>query len=125
MVDCFGGELVECLRYLSKAGLSDVYCVLNRPGFLSEGQKWRFRLAMAMARGGEFLFCDEFCSSLDRITACVIAHNVRRFADSSGMVFVLASSHDDIICDLRPDVVVTRYLSGEAEVVYKDGERSN
>ena len=93
--------------------------MLNVPANLSEGQKYRFRLACALASGRKFIFADEFCSNLDRITAGVIAYNVRRFAKHNGVTFFLASAHEDILADLQPDVLVVKNFSGEAEVSYK------
>ncbi len=119
LVDCIEGDFLQSLKTLSIAGLNDVRCVLNRPAHLSDGQKYRFRLAMAIASGKKFIFGDEFCSNLDRITAAVISHNVRKFADRHKVTFILASSHDDILIDLLPDVIVSKDLSGPADIVYK------
>ena len=119
VVDCIDGDFIEALRLLSVAGLSDVFCVLNGPANLSDGQKWRFRLAAALASGKKFVFADEFCANLDRVTAAVIAYNVHKFARRNGVTFILASSHDDIPADLQPDVLVVKELSGPAEVIYK------
>jgi ABC-type ATPase with predicted acetyltransferase domain len=116
LVDCFEGELVSSLKSLSMAGLSDVFTLLSIPAQLSDGQKYRFRLAMAMASKNSFIFADEFCSNLDRITAAVIAYSVRRYATKSGKIFILSSSHDDIISDLAPDMLVIRHLNGRTEV---------
>ena len=44
VVDCIEGTAFESLRLLTKAGLSDVFTVLNDPVNLSEGQKYRYRL---------------------------------------------------------------------------------
>ncbi len=110
---------IEAMSLLSYAGLSDVFCMLNTPVNLSEGQKYRFRLACALASGKKFIFADEFCSNLDRITAGVIAYNVRRFAKHNNVTFFLASAHEDILADLQPDVLVAKNFSGEAEVIYK------
>ncbi|MGB7582461.1 MAG: ATP-binding cassette domain-containing protein [Sedimentisphaerales bacterium] len=119
-IDCVGGTgTIDGLSMLSYAGLSDVFCMLNAPANLSEGQKYRFRLACALASGRKFVFADEFCSNLDRITAGVIAYNVRRFAKHNGVTFFLASAHEDILADLQPDVLVVKNFSGEAEVTYK------
>ncbi len=123
LVDCIEGDFFEVLRILSKAGLSDVFCVLNEPTKLSDGQKYRYRLAKALASGKKMIFADEFCSSLDRITAAVISHNIAKVARQSGKTFVLASSHDDLLCDLQPDVVVIKHLTGKTEVVYRDRRR--
>ena len=120
VIDCFEGELLEGLGVLSAAGLSDAFCVLNEPALLSEGEQSRFRLAMALASGKQVIFADEFCSNLDRISACVICYNVHKFAKRHGVTFVLASSHDDVVLDLAPDVLVVKELCGEARVTYKE-----
>lgn len=118
VVDCIDDDLLSSLRFLSSAGLNDVFCMLNRPTCLSEGQQWRFRLAIALASGKQFIFSDEFCTNLDRISAAVIAYNVRRFANRNKVTFILASSHEDILIDLEPDVLVVKQWSGAAEVIY-------
>ncbi|MFH1370506.1 MAG: ATP-binding cassette domain-containing protein [Planctomycetota bacterium] len=120
-VDCIDGcsTTIEALQLLGYAGLSDVFCILTSPANLSEGQQYRFRLACALAAGKKAIFADEFCGSLDRITAAVIAYNVRRFAKRNKMTFFLASSHEDILADLQPDVLVVKHFTGPAEVVYK------
>jgi len=125
MIDCVGGDIVEAMRILGAAGLSDVFCLLNRPGRLSEGQQYRYRLAAAMSGGRRFIFADEFCSNLDRITAAVIAYNVRRYARREGVTFFLASSHEDILADLQPDVLVVKGFDGEAEIVRREILNSN
>ncbi len=119
LIDCIDGDFLRSLRMLSIAGLNDCFCILNQPRNLSEGQKYRFRLAMALAAKKKFIFADEFCSELDRITAAVISYNVHKFAKRTGTIFILASSHDDILLDLSPDVLVVKELSGPTEVIYK------
>ena len=119
-VDCINADMmtIEALQLLGYAGLSDVFCILTAPANLSEGQQYRFRLACALAAGKKVVFADEFCSSLDRITAAVIAYNVRRFAKRNKVTFFLASSHEDILADLQPDVLVVKHFTGPAEVSY-------
>ena len=121
VIDGIEGDFFEALRVLGKAGLSDVFAVLNRPVRLSDGQKYRYRLAKALVSGRKMIFADEFCSSLDRISAAVIAFNTHRFAKKNEVSFVLGSSHDDLLSDLLPDVVVIKHLAGGAEVIYRDG----
>jgi ABC-type ATPase with predicted acetyltransferase domain len=74
---------------------------------------------MALATGKKFVFADEFCSNLDRITAAVISYNVHKFAKRNGVTFILASSHDDILLDLAPDVLIVKELCGPTQVIYK------
>ncbi|HPS55045.1 MAG TPA: ATP-binding cassette domain-containing protein [Sedimentisphaerales bacterium] len=121
VIDCISGTVVESLKSLSIAGLNDCFCILNRPAYLSDGQKYRFALAQALAADKKVIFADEFCTNLDRITASVIAWNIRKFAKNNEVTFILASCHDDILEDLSPDVLILKSLSGEAEVIYKQG----
>jgi ABC-type ATPase with predicted acetyltransferase domain len=123
LIDCVGGDFLAGLKMLSKVGLNDVFCVLNQPTHLSDGQKYRFRLAMALASGRKFVFADEFCSNLDRITAAVIAYNIHKFAKRTGVAFILATSHDDTLLDLEPEVLIVKQLSGPAEIIYKQKRR--
>jgi uncharacterized protein len=119
VIDCIDGDFVEGLKVLSVAGLNDAFCVLNQPVNLSDGQKYRFRLAVALSSGAKFIFADEYCSELDRITAAVISYNIQRHAKRTGVTFILASSHEDILLDLAPDVLVVKELSGATQVIYK------
>ncbi len=120
-VDCINADstTIEALQLLGYAGLSDVFCVLTVPANLSEGQQYRFRLACALASGKRVVFADEFCSNLDRITAAGVAYNVRRFARRNKVTFFLASSHEDILADLQPDVLVVKHFTGPVEVSCK------
>ena len=118
LVDCFVNPLDETLQWLSWAGMSDAFAILRRPEELSDGQRYRFRLAMALARKPVMICIDEFCATLDRVTAAVVAHNVRKFADRFNTTFVIATSHDDLLEDLDPDVIVVKHLGSRTDVYY-------
>lgn len=118
LVDCFAGDLEEALKWLSLAGLSDAHAMLRRPEELSDGQRYRFRLALALAQQPAFICIDEFCNTLDRITAAVVSSNVRKFARMFDTTFLVATSHDDIVEDLNPDVVVIKHFGSDSDVYY-------
>jgi ABC-type ATPase with predicted acetyltransferase domain len=118
-VDCLPGDVVAGLRLLSGVGLGDVFSMLNRPACLSDGQKYRFRLARALSGGKPFVFADEFCSTLDRITAATVAFNVHRLAKRAGTTLVLASCRDDLLIDLAPDVLIVKDFAEPAQVIYR------
>jgi ABC-type ATPase with predicted acetyltransferase domain len=125
VVDCFPARLPveEVLAALGRVGLGEVWTYLRRPEQLSDGQRWRLRLALglerAKGRGGRgvvVLACDEFGALLDRVTAAVVARVVRRVvAASPGVCAVLATSHDDLGEALGADVIV-RCDFGKVEV---------
>jgi predicted ABC-type transport system involved in lysophospholipase L1 biosynthesis ATPase subunit/GNAT superfamily N-acetyltransferase len=131
VIDCVGGDLDAALEVLGVCGLGEAFLYLRRPGELSDGQRYRLGLALALAAGARYVVADEFCSVLDRITAKVIACNVRKLASRGGPGFVLASAHEDIAADLQPDVhmrkgfgdtVAVRYVSPERKPVSFSGE---
>jgi len=124
VIDCLAGTVIQSLKSLSIAGLNDCLCILNRPAYLSDGQKYRFALAKAISANNKVIFADEFCTNLDRITAAVIAWNIRKFAKRNKVTFILASCHDDILQDLSPDVLVLKSLTGPAEVIYKQEDKN-
>ena len=123
VVDCIEGDIYSTLRTISIAGLNDTMCVLNQPDNLSEGQKWRFRLAVAISTGKKYVFADEFCSNLSRIAATTISHKVCKYAKKTGTTFIVAASAKDFLSDLLPDVVVIKAKHDPTRVIYKDSRR--
>ena len=122
LVDCFdGASLQDTLNWLSMAGMSDAFAILRSAKQLSDGQRYRFRLAKAMAEKPAAICIDEFCATLDRVTAAVVAHNVRKFAQRFKTTFIVATSHDDLLEDLCPDVVVVKHLGSGCDVYYPGG----
>jgi len=118
-IDCFEGTFFESLKILSKAGLNDVFSVLQKPSSLSNGQQARYRLAKAIESGKKYIFADGFLDGLDRITAAVVACNMHKLAKRSGKVFVLSSCMDDLLTDIAADVIVIMKPTGRPEVIYR------
>lgn len=130
LVDAFEGALADAVRWLSLAGLNDAFVMLRTRRQLSDGQRYRFKLARAMAAaeaagGGDgrltVVLADEFGATLDRLTAAVIARNVRQWTGRADHVaFVAASSHDDLLEPLDPDTLIVQHPGGRAEVFARD-----
>ncbi|MHC4745561.1 MAG: hypothetical protein ACYS8Z_26905 [Planctomycetota bacterium] len=125
VIDCIDAGVFETLRAISIAGLNDTMAVLNQPSNLSEGQKWRFRLAVAVSMGRKYVFADEFCANLSRLAAATIAFKVARHAKREGITFVVAASAKDFLADLSPDVIISKAKYEPATVVYKDRGRAS
>jgi len=115
LVDCFGSEttLRQVLLLLSRVGLGEVWSYVRPATSLSEGQRWRFRLALALHRASmlrcvesPLLACDEFAAVLDRLTAMIVARGLRRAVDSDPRLSaIVATSHDDLQPALKPDAI--------------------
>ena len=125
IVDCFHDDVAasgdsalrRALLDLARVGLGEAWTYLRTPGELSDGQRWRLRLAIALDRAARaaaaradaraVLVADEFAALLDRVTACVVARSLRRAIDAHPRVAALvATSHHDLTRALAPDVVV-------------------
>lgn len=109
LVDCLNGPVETRLDRLAACGLSEARLLLRTPDELSDGQRYRFRLAYSLDKVGPqggFLAADEFCAQLDRTLAKVLAFNVRKLCTRAGVGFLLATTHDDLLEDLNPDVWV-------------------
>lgn len=126
------------LRRLASAGLADATLLARTPAQLSDGQRFRLALARAMAiatpgsrrfpsTGGAdgpppTLLIDEFCATLDRLTARSVARTLRRWLDRStrahppGARVAIATSHDDLATALRPDLLVRVSMTGLVEI---------
>ena len=123
IIESVGKDLEEAVRLLSMMGLNDAFIFLRKYKELSDGQKYRYRLAKAMSLGVNVVFIDEFCANLDRTTAKVISYNLQRVIRRSGMILIAATTHRDIIDDLQPSVLVDKKFMDEVEVSYKDYEK--
>lgn len=111
IVNCFDGmQLLDALQLLARVGLGEAWTYLRTPSQLSEGQKFRLRLAIALHRASHqpaILICDEFAAMLDRLTAMVVARCLRRTIEAhSSVAALIATSHDDLVEALAPDVIV-------------------
>jgi ABC-type ATPase with predicted acetyltransferase domain len=116
VIDCLTGPVEQRLERLAACGLSEARLLLRTPGELSDGQRWRFRLAYALQQKVRFISCDEFAAVLDRTLAKVLAFNVRKLCSRSGVGFLLATTHDDLLDDLNPDLHVRCLGDGAVEI---------
>jgi ABC-type ATPase with predicted acetyltransferase domain len=129
VIDGLAAPFESALRLASTAGLADAFVLLRRPAELSDGQRWRLRLAHALAQFADegmrprpgILVADELASTLDRPCARAVAYRLRRAADEWGLTVLAAGAHEDVAADLAPDVLVVKRPGPGAEVVYADG----
>lgn len=123
LVDALPLEVKASLDLLAACGLSEAQLLLRLPGELSEGQRYRFRLALGCALlkqrtvvAPAWVLADEFSATLDRTLAKVVAFNLGKLVRRMGIGCLLATTHDDIATDLSPDVRVMPDLDGRLAV---------
>jgi len=118
LIEIFGEPDAESgIRGLSQVGLSDAYLYLRRFRELSAGQQYRAMLADLVRRHCNLAVIDEFCSTLDPITAHTVAASLGKLARSTGMTVLVAAPHTGLFLRaLRPNKVITLSSFGNATI---------
>ncbi|UIS24568.1 ABC transporter [Pseudomonas phage ZY21] len=116
LVDQIGGSTDEAIKILSLAGLNDAYLMIRKPSELSDGQRYRFKIALLMTSGANVWVADEFGAVLDRVTAKVVAFNLRKQAARVGATVVVATTHKDLREELAPTIYVDKRFKDKIQV---------
>jgi ABC-type lipoprotein export system ATPase subunit/GNAT superfamily N-acetyltransferase len=122
IVETVGESLDEALELLSLVGLGDAFLFLRNYEHLSDGQKYRYKIAKMIESGAQFWIMDEFCSTLDRDTAKIVAFNVQKLARKLGKAVIAATTHTDLFEDLNPSVWIHKRFGKEVTVRYYPNE---
>lgn len=115
LVDQLGTNMNEAIELLSRAGINDAYLAIRKPSELSDGQRYRFRLALLMQTKADVWACDEFGAVLDRVTARAVAFNTQKLARTKGVTLMVATTHTDLIEELGPDLIVQKRFQTRVE----------
>ena len=75
-------------------------------------------LAKLIESEAQWWIMDEFCATLDRETAKIVAYNVQKLARKLGKAVVAATTHTDLFEDLSPSVHIHKRFGKEVTVKY-------
>ncbi len=73
LIETVGATVEKGLELLSKVGLNDAFLFLRTYSQLSDGQRYRYRIAKLIESGRQWWLMDEFVACLDRDTAKIIS----------------------------------------------------
>jgi len=118
LIETVGKTVEEGLELLARVGLGDAFLFLRTFNQLSDGQKYRYKIAKMIESGAQFWILDEFAATLDRDTAKVVAWNLQKIARSEGKCVLAATTHLDLLLDLNPDVHIHKRFGKEIHVAY-------
>jgi len=108
LVDEVGSSTKDAIWLLNTVGLTEAHLYMRRPGQLSDGQLYRFAVARLIDSGKRVWLADEFASSLDPLTAAIVARGLRRSTMRYGATAVLASADPArYVGSLLPNLIVT------------------
>lgn len=108
VIELVGKNTVEATDLLAKAGISDAWIYIRKPSELSDGQRYRLKLAKVMESGADVWIADEFGAILDRVTAKVVAFNIAKVARREGKIFMVATTHKDLRDELGPNLYIDK-----------------
>lgn len=119
LIEVLGKRDIRSTLYLmGLVGLSDAFVYLKRFEELSNGQQYRAKLAQLIAGGYNVWIADEFCATLDLVTANVVADRLQKTARQLKVLLVVASSQPEVFVQaLRPDQVVQLTTAWEHQVM--------
>ncbi len=125
LIEFFSGIAVqERLRLLGKAGLGEAWKWVTPYRLLSDGEKFRFCLYHSImtlkGKPKAVLVFDEFCSTLDRVTAKAIATNLKKMQQSAGITVIVATAHMDISSYINADFAFYKDYSGAVDQIQRD-----
>ena len=118
LIETVGATVEQGLELLSKVGLNDAFLFLRTYSQLSDGQKYRYRIAKLIESGKQWWLMDEFAACLDRDTAKIIAFNLQKIARQQGKAVIAATTHSDLQEDLKPSVLVRKRFGEEIQIDY-------
>jgi len=111
-------DIRSALHLMGLVGLSDAFVYLKRFEELSNGQQYRAKLAQLIAGGYNVWIADEFCATLDLVTANVVADRLQKIARQLKALLIVASSQPEVFARaLCPDKVVQLTTAWEHRVM--------
>jgi len=118
LIETVGKSLEEALELLSRVGLNDAFLFLRTYEQLSDGQRYRYKIAKMIESNAQFWIMDEFAATLDRDTAKIVAYNLQKLARQQGKAVLAATTHTDLFEDLHPSVHIHKRFGKEITVNY-------
>ena len=122
LTDQIGKDVNDGNRLMGMAGINDAFLWLRKPSELSDGQRYRFRLAKLIESGAQVWVADEFLAVLDRTTALILAFNMQKIARAVGATLMVATTHTDMVKDLAPNVRIVKNYREKIEIFRDEAE---
>jgi len=118
IIETIGTTTEKALELLSRVGLNDAFLFLRTYQQLSDGQRYRYRIAKLVESQAQFWILDEFAATLDRDTAKIVAYNLQKLARQHKKAVIAATTHTDLNQDLNPSVHIHKHFGKQITVQY-------
>ncbi len=119
VIELLGKTIGEATDLLARAGSSAAWIYIRKPSELSDGQRYRLKLAKVMESGADVWVADEFGAVLDRTTAKAVAFNLQKTARAAGATLMVATPHSDLLEEIGPDLYVEKRFREKVQIATK------
>lgn len=116
IIETVGKNTNQALELLSRVGLNDAFLFLRTYSQLSDGQKYRYKIAKLIEANAQWWILDEFCTTLDRDTAKIVAYNLQKQARRLNKAIITATTHTDLLKDLHPTIHIRKKICKEITI---------
>ncbi len=114
LIDQIGKSTREAIALLNGVGLAEAHLYLKRPCQISDGQRYHFAVARLCDSKKPLWVADDFASTLDPVTAAIVAKGLRKISWKLGSTLVLAAPHAEHFVD---SLLFTPYvLSAKSQI---------
>lgn len=125
IIDTLGKDTEEALFLLNLVGLGEAFLYIKPFKVLSDGQKYRYKIAKIIESDQKVWCIDEFCSFLDRTTAKIVSYNTQKIARKMGVKLIVATAHNDLQDYLQADYVFDFGMGEGLEIVHNTKSVTN
>jgi len=113
LIEGVGTDLNDAIKKLNLAGLGDAFLYLRKYSQISDGQKYRYKIAKFIDLDADIWILDEFCAKLDRMTAKIVSNNLQKIARRLDKCVICATTHEDLQDALKPSLYIRKGLESE------------
>lgn len=120
LINIIGQNVQEAISILSSVGLGQGHLFLSKYNELSDGQKFRLKLAYLLSKGEKIVYIDEFGSGLDIITAKNLAFTLSKYVRRNGIQAYICCNNIEVAEALTPEQIIELDYGYKTKVLKKD-----
>ncbi len=106
LINIVGEDVQEAIGILSSVGLGQGHLFLSKYNELSDGQKFRLKLALMLSNREKTVYVDEFGSSLDVTTAKNLAITLAKYIRRNKLQAFICCNNIEVAEALSPDQII-------------------
>lgn len=126
IINLVGKNIKESICLLTSVGLGEGNLFLRQSSQLSDGQKFRMRLALRLDNNQLPIICiDEFGSKLDITTAKSLAITLSKFVRKHNFILFVCCNNEEVADIFQPDTIIKLGYDYDVDVLYHQIHKNN